>query len=70
MPYANQADRNAQARRRIAAGYCASCGDNRINATHCAVCRDILNVRLRGYHAAPPPLEAFPAAPVAGLPSA
>ena len=47
MPYANQADRNAQARRRKEAGYCVSCGRRRVNASHCRKCRDAHNLRRR-----------------------
>ena len=52
MPYANQADRNDQARRRKAAGSCVSCGNKRVNANHCATCRDAHNARRRAYTAA------------------
>ena len=52
MPYANQADRNAQVRRRKAAGSCVTCGNKRVNATHCASCRNAHNARRRAYTAA------------------
>ena len=46
MPY-TKVQRAEQARRRREAGYCVSCGNKRINATHCAKCRDAHNLRRR-----------------------
>ena len=57
MPYKNQADDNAHARRHKEAGYCVSCGNQRVNASHCASCRDAHNARKRVHPAAPAPRD-------------
>ena len=47
MPHKTAEARAAYARRRKEAGKCVSCGELRINATHCAKCRDIHNGKRR-----------------------